>query len=54
MPVFSQFDFCPGGSASVGLSPDAKYLITASVRKPYTVQMWLWTHGKNSPDGNQN
>ncbi|XP_050454213.1 cilia- and flagella-associated protein 251-like [Cataglyphis hispanica] len=52
VPVCTLFN--PNASEDVTLariSPDAKQIITVSNGKCQNVYVWLWTHGRDKPDG---
>lgn len=37
--------------AAAKISPNAKYIVTVGTEYPQEVNFWLWTYGKDEPDG---
>ncbi|XP_069672269.1 cilia- and flagella-associated protein 251-like isoform X2 [Periplaneta americana] len=51
IPVCTFFNhFGEHGVRLVGISPDAKYLVTVTNEIKQTISFWLWTYGKEEPD----
>lgn len=53
-PVYSLFGiYRISGTIIVKISPSARYLITIGLKKEgsYSVDFWLWTLGKDDPEG---
>jgi len=52
IPVCTLFN--PRGNedmTTARISPDANHVVTVSNGKCQNVYFWLWTHGKDKPDG---
>lgn len=47
--ITSPFD--EDGIRAAALSPDAKYLIAASGKRKCCIKIWLWSYGRDTPDG---
>ena len=54
--VWTIFNHPPSGNnlLLIGMSPSAKLLVIISDQDETTIEFWLWTYGKDAPDGNNN
>lgn len=52
MPICTLFEpHGTNGLTAARISPNAKYIVTVGNEKLQNVYFWLWTYGRDKPDG---